>query len=183
MYANNAIRILDPSSPKKLLSIDNSNVNNYKVFYVGRPSSPRTNHSGHSSSFTPADGRWQSHSPCEGFQEMSRLARQVLIAWLLALYGSVSLCGIGLHALLETGPSHHNHGPSEQKVVTISGVSTHCPLCEFQAQGQLPVVKSRAACRPLVLRHVPLHSALHEGREQHPSSSPRAPPSSVLILV
>ena len=74
---------------------------------------------------------------------MSRLARQVLIAWLLALYGSVSLCGIGLHALLETGPSHHNHGPSEQKVVTISGVSTHCPLCEFQAQGQLPTVKSR----------------------------------------
>lgn len=114
---------------------------------------------------------------------MSRLARQVLIAWLLALYGSVSLCGIGLHALLETGPSHHNHGLSEQKVVTISGVSTHCPLCEFQAQGQLPVVKSRAACRPLVLRHVPLHSALPEGREQHTSSSPRAPPSSVLILV
>ena len=105
---------------------------------------------------------------------MSRLARQVLIAWLLALYGSVSLCGIGLHALLETGPSHHNHGRIEQKVVTISGVATHCSLCEFQSQGQLSTVKSRPACRPLVLTHIPLHAAIPSGREQHLSSTPRS---------
>ncbi len=51
MYANNAVRILDLSSPKKLLSIDNSKVNNQNLFYVGRPSSPRSNLSGRFSSF------------------------------------------------------------------------------------------------------------------------------------
>jgi hypothetical protein len=114
---------------------------------------------------------------------MSRFARQALFAGLLALYGSVSVCGIGLHALFETGPSHHDHGPGDEKLSTVSGVSTHCPLCEFQAQGQLPAAKPRPECRPLHLPHVVLHPAFSDGRERQLASHPRAPPSSRLILV
>jgi hypothetical protein len=118
---------------------------------------------------------------------MFRLARHALLAWLLALYGSVSLCGVGLHALLETGPSHHDHGiagePQGKSTPTISGVSTHCPLCEFQTQGQLPVFAPRPEYQPLVLAHVPLGSTLPDGRKRHASAIPRAPPFSVWKLV
>jgi hypothetical protein len=121
--------------------------------------------------------------PCEGMQAMSRLARHTLVALVVTLYGSVALCGVGLHGLMETGPSHHDHGPCRGEDATISGVSNHCPLCEFQAQGQLPLGASRLEAQPLVLPHLPLLLTLLVTSERHSSCSPRAPPSSLVMVV
>jgi hypothetical protein len=118
-----------------------------------------------------------------GNAAMFRLARHALVAWLVTVYGSVALCGVGLHGLMETGPSHHDHGPFRGADATISGASKHCPLCEFQAQGQLPLVVPGFEAQPLVLPHLPLDLTLLDSQERHSSCSARAPPSSPAMVV
>ena len=160
------------------MRIDNGNVNHQNLSYVS--SLLKTTRENRRSVVisSPAVRQLNSHLVVKVLSPMSRFARQALFAWLLALYGSVSLCGIGLHALLETGPSHHDHGQVEEKLSTISGVSTHCPLCEFQAQGQLPTAKPRPACRPLDVPHVPIHLLSPMAANDTFLRHPRAPPSS-----
>jgi hypothetical protein len=111
---------------------------------------------------------------------MPRSARLFLIAVLLALYGSVSLCGTGLHALMEPSPAHHCHDrESEQETKTVQAVSDHCLLCDFQAQGQLAVSLPALVSRPLDQPHLALVLEEVATRDRHPSSSPRAPPLSI----
>ena len=84
---------------------------------------------------------------------MTRILRQTLVALMLILYGSVSLCGVGLHALTESSGSHvptHEHDAKP-----VRAEPSHCSLCEFQAQGQLT---DRADPR------------LSRGRSPHPTS-------------
>jgi hypothetical protein len=105
---------------------------------------------------------------------MTRILRRTLVALLLILYGSVSLCGVGLHALAEPSGSHvptHEHDSK-----SIRAEPSHCSLCEFQAQGQLATEPIRVVSQPLTSPHVRLILAVVATRDRHPSSSPRAPP-------
>jgi hypothetical protein len=111
---------------------------------------------------------------------MSRFWRQTLIVMILTLYGFVSLCGSGLHALMESRASHASSGrDDEAKGPLLKAMSGHCPICEFQAQGQLAVEPARVVSRPHTAPHVALILALVASRDRHPSCSPRAPPISL----
>jgi hypothetical protein len=107
---------------------------------------------------------------------MFRLGRKAFVAYLLILYGSVSVCGASLHAVLEKTLAHHDHGPVKTAGATISGVSHDCLLCEFCAQGQLLVDMPRPASRLLATPHVSIAPALPNLPERHTSCHPRAPP-------
>jgi hypothetical protein len=110
---------------------------------------------------------------------MSRHVRQLLVSWLLALYGLVSLCGTGLHSLAEANLAHHDHAGGhcdDGSNTSISAANNHCPLCEFQAQGQLQVRTTPLASRPLAQTQVAIALTSILARDRHPSGSPRAPP-------
>ena len=111
---------------------------------------------------------------------MSRPVRLFLVTWLLALYGLVSLCGTGLHSLADANSAHHDHagghcdeGPNQ----SISAVNDHCPLCDFQSQGQLQVRTTTLTSRPLNQPYVTIIAIPTVALDQHPSGSPRAPPT------
>jgi hypothetical protein len=110
---------------------------------------------------------------------MARILRQTLVALMLVLYGSVSLCGSGLHALTDSGGSHassQTFGSKAGPTVRAGTGTTHCALCEFQAQGQMATEPFRIVSRPFTSPHVALILALVATRDRHPSCSPRAPP-------
>lgn len=111
---------------------------------------------------------------------MPRFRRQTLVATMLALYGLVSVCGSGLHALMDSGVSHAPADPGDQaKGSILKTVASHCPICDFQAQGQLAVEFSRVISRPYTSPHVTVVRGLVTSRDRHPSCSPRAPPISL----
>jgi hypothetical protein len=114
---------------------------------------------------------------------MSPLGRRALVACLLTLYVSVSVCGVSLHTMLERTLSHHDHGPAPGSGATISGVSHDCLLCEFYAQGQLPVEVPRPVSRPLGAFRVSLSATFPETPERYASCHPRAPPSARETIV
>jgi hypothetical protein len=114
---------------------------------------------------------------------MSRSLRQTLVVLMLVLYGSVSLCGSGLHALTEAGGAHassRRHDPKAGLTVQANSAQpksgAHCVVCEFQAQGQLSSEPFRIISRPFTSPHIALVLALIATRDRHPSCSPRAPP-------
>ncbi len=107
---------------------------------------------------------------------MFRLWRQVLTIAMLALYGSVSLCGNGLHALTERDAkavSTKATGASEGPFV--KAIAKHCTVCEFQTQGQLSADPPAVVSRPFTSPHLPITLAIVASR-RHSSASPRAPP-------
>jgi hypothetical protein len=106
---------------------------------------------------------------------MLRLGRHTLVAYLLILYGSVSVCGVSLHAVLEKSLAHHDHGPVKKAGATISGVSHNCLLCEFCAQGQLPAEVPHPAS-PLVAPHLSIAPAFPDAPGCYTSCHARAPP-------
>jgi hypothetical protein len=108
---------------------------------------------------------------------MPRSWRQTLGVTMLTLYGLVSLCGSGLHALIDSGVSHASADPGDQATGPIlKAIASHCPICDFQAQGQLAVEFTRVISRPYTSPHVSVVLALVASRDRHPSCSPRAPP-------
>ncbi len=110
---------------------------------------------------------------------MSRLSRQFVVVTMLILYGSVVLCGSGLHVLTDSDISRTASDRGDRGTgQAIKGASGHCPICEFQAQGQLAVEPARVVSRPHTAPHVALILALVASRDRHPSCSPRAPPIS-----
>jgi hypothetical protein len=120
-----------------------------------------------------------SFGPPFGMQSMPRTARIRLVACLVALYGSISLCGSGLHSLMEPSPAHHSHDREhERDSKTIQAVSDHCALCDFQAQGQLPVDSPPLESQRYDQPHLAFVAAVISARDRHTSSSPRAPPAS-----
>jgi hypothetical protein len=111
---------------------------------------------------------------------MPRFWRQTLIVTMLTLYGLVSLCGSGLHALMESRASHASSGrDDEAQGPLLKARSGHCPICEFQAQGQLAVEPARVVSRPHTAPHMALILALVASRDRHLSCNPRAPPISL----
>lgn len=109
---------------------------------------------------------------------MFRHGRQVLVACVLTLYGLVSVCGVSLHSVLEKTLSHHDHGPARAAGATISGISHNCLICEFAAQGQLPIALPLQVSRALGTFHLSLAPAFPETPARYPSCNPRAPPHS-----
>ena len=117
---------------------------------------------------------------------MARILRQTLVALMLVLYGSVSLCAFGLHALTHERRQLPPRRPPHdvRSVVHESphgGDSSHddpndCSLCRFLAQGQLKTEPVRVISRPFTSPHVHLILAVVATRDRHPSCSPRAPP-------
>ncbi len=111
---------------------------------------------------------------------MSRFVRQLLFAALIACHASVTLCGPCLHELAgsshATGTASKGHlpgGPSPSGRDTTDG----CLICQFFAQGQLPVTFSSEPsiqvidelAIPILPFTTPLPNPL--------PSSPRAPPA------
>jgi hypothetical protein len=104
---------------------------------------------------------------------MARIGRLALVALMLVLYGSVSLCGQGMHRLTEPSGSHvpdHDHDAKSVRA------ESDCSLCDFQAQGQMTAEPVRVVSRPFTSPHVGLILAEVATRDRHPSCSPRAPP-------
>jgi hypothetical protein len=113
---------------------------------------------------------------------MSRIARQGLAACFLALYVTVSHCGVGLHSVLEKTLAHHDHGPVQGTGATISGVSHDCLLCEFQAQSQIPLELPRQESHLLCVFHVAPPKARADALVQFAPCHPRAPPHACATL-
>jgi hypothetical protein len=114
---------------------------------------------------------------------MPRSWRQILIVTVLALYGTVSFYGYGLHAQMESETRRASSGPGAPAGgPLVKAVVNHCPVCEFQAQGQLAVEPTVVVSRPHTSPHVALILALVASRGRHPSSSPRAPPASLAAV-
>jgi hypothetical protein len=110
---------------------------------------------------------------------MSRIARHVLLASVLACHAVVTLCGPCLHAL--SGSSHEMGAATRSKRPDDTSQSRrdsadNCLICHFVAQGQLPVEftngPSIQQITELVAPAVPASVSL----PIHLPSSPRAPP-------
>jgi hypothetical protein len=118
---------------------------------------------------------------------MARYMRQILVAAILALYGSVSLFGTGMHAL--TGPLHSSHaktsGNSSDEGLgqALNSAIDHCPICAFHVQGQLSVESGPAVSRPLIQTLPRIIRTIIAARDPHPSAGPRAPPIAPAQLV
>ena len=73
---------------------------------------------------------------------MSRFARRILFASVIALHAVVSLCGQCLHEFAgsshQLGMASKAHGP-EDPARSPRDSADNCLICHFVAQGQLPV--------------------------------------------
>lgn len=87
---------------------------------------------------------------------MPWLARQILVAALIALHGAVTLCGTGLHALPGLGheselspraKNDHSHGPGKSAHESAGD----CQICQHLAQGQTAVDLSVGVSGPLAI--------------------------------
>jgi hypothetical protein len=111
---------------------------------------------------------------------MHRRAHRILMAWLLALYGTATLGGPALHALVGTdhGPARLASGEGGHADPTDrhDGAAHDCPICHFHAQGQLDVDPAEdrlidvARIRPTDPHPLTFPPALDR------PSGPRAPP-------
>lgn len=75
---------------------------------------------------------------------MPSTARKALVSLLIALHAAIMLCGPGLHAatgLGHLGATEASSRPDRapDQITTVSSAVEHCPLCDFLAQGQLPI--------------------------------------------
>ena len=80
------------------MRIDNVNVSHQNLSYISSLLKTARENRRSTLISSPAVRQLNSHLVVKVLSPMSRFARQALFAWLLVLYGSVSLCGIGLHA-------------------------------------------------------------------------------------
>ena len=119
--------------------------------------------------------------PRDPASAMPYTARQALAALLIALHAAVALCGPGLHAapgLGHAGPAGSSRGPDGPPglIKPPATALEHCPLCDYFAQGQVPLPPSpQASCR-LVLPFEPTRFPLLAPRPPLVSSRSRAPP-------
>jgi hypothetical protein len=112
---------------------------------------------------------------------MPRRPRRILIALLVAFHATVTTCGSCLHALPGWDHGATVRGPERDGRQIDPGKdlhesSHHCPICQFLAQGQLPIgVMSGPALRlvcVLVTQDLPEITP----RSSRRPSCPRAPP-------
>ena len=112
---------------------------------------------------------------------MPRNARKPLTALLIALHALIVVCGQAMHASPglshASAPAGSREGDGLPRWADLSVAPTeHCPVCEYFAQGQLPLV----AGLPILARPVsPLEPVLlpaHSPLRLVLASRSRAPP-------
>lgn len=105
--------------------------------------------------------------------------RRRLLTTLLALYGLVTLGGPALHALpgFDHGAKRTSEAPDSPGKSDPHQNSSHdCPICHFQAQGQLPIDPADAILVDVVrIRPADAPPLVVPPALDRPSS-PRAPP-------
>jgi hypothetical protein len=116
---------------------------------------------------------------------MSQIVRHLLFASVLACHGVVTLCGPCLHALPgsshELGATSRSHFPDDS-AQSRRDAADNCLICQFVAQGQLPVEFSTVnSIQGVIELVVPVLPASDTPSLQLPSS-PRAPPSTATTL-
>ena len=110
---------------------------------------------------------------------MYRFAQRILFASVIALHAVVSLCGQCLHEFAgsshQLGMASKAQGP-EDAAQSPRDSADNCLICQFVAQGQLPVECcsqiSVSAIAELPPPHFPAARLVHT----HIPSSPRTPP-------
>jgi hypothetical protein len=117
---------------------------------------------------------------------ITRFARQILFASLIACHAAVMLCGPCLHTLpgsthqMGAGAATKSHGP-EDSAPSRRDASDDCLICHFVAQGQLcAAIRSELAIQPAIEFVVPCLLAARPSAQPLPSS-PRAPPADAII--
>jgi hypothetical protein len=112
---------------------------------------------------------------------MSRIVRQILPAFLIACHTVVMLCGPCLHEL--PGATHHPTSAaskphrSDDPVPSRNDSSDGCLICQFVAQGQLPVELSRESLPHLIGEFVLSALPVSQSLSNPLPSCPRAPPN------
>ncbi len=112
---------------------------------------------------------------------MPRTARRALAAFLIALHAAISACGPGLHAAPGLGHPGRSVGLSGVEGTTSLAhpsvkLAEHCPLCDYFAQGQLPIASACLASCPLVAAAEPGRTAPLAPGPPRSLSRSRAPP-------
>ena len=107
---------------------------------------------------------------------MSRLVRQLLVASLLALYGSVSLCGSGLHALEDGEHGKHPLHADQSSVQPGGSSADDCPLCHYLVQGQMSVAVPPLPHPSLIQFRTTIVHRVCTCLDRFSSARPRAPP-------
>jgi hypothetical protein len=113
---------------------------------------------------------------------MSRFARHILFASVIALHAVVSLCGPCLHEFAgsshQLGLSSKAHGPDDPAQLPRDS-GDNCLICHFVAQGQLPV-EGCSQVSDLVISELPATSIpAVDSAHDHIPSIPRAPPRAI----
>ncbi len=110
-----------------------------------------------------------------------RRARQYLLASLFALYGMATLCGPALHALpgfghAECFGTYHGEGGTDGLPGEDTTSHGDCPICHFNAQGQIVAEPDFDRCLDVVQVLPPDDPPLVFPPALERPSSPRAPP-------
>jgi hypothetical protein len=116
---------------------------------------------------------------------MSQLVRRLLFASVLACHAAVTLCGPCLHALPgsshELGATSKSHRPDDSSQ-SRRDAADNCLICQFVAQGQLPIEFSTAISNQGVAELVAPALPASDTPSLPLPSSPRAPPSTATTL-
>jgi hypothetical protein len=113
---------------------------------------------------------------------MSRIVRHLLFASVIACHAFVTLCGPCLHAL--PGSSHDMGAASKSRRADDPSQSRrdaadNCLVCQFVAQGQLPVEFTHGPSILQVTELVTPALPISTTSALHLPSTPRAPPFAV----
>jgi hypothetical protein len=113
---------------------------------------------------------------------MPRPIRRFLVACLIALHASVTLCGPCLHALPGSGhaaglAAQGTNKPSPDSSTVPHSAPDHCPICHLFAQSQLGVEVVHLSTERYEGEATPLLQATLRSLSTALPSRPRAPPA------
>jgi hypothetical protein len=122
---------------------------------------------------------------------MKRHLKPLFAGGMLILYTGMMLFGQSLHALLGCEHDHawaepvaqtEGQAPGEFSSAIVAGEqhlqeADSCPICQFQAQGQLAPSLPACESRRLIVTDVPLQTPLLVASGVAVLHSPRGPPS------
>jgi hypothetical protein len=110
---------------------------------------------------------------------MQQLVRRLFLASLLALYGSVTVCGPALHSLPGCDhPGQLQTADQGSQPRSLTSSPDDCPICHFQSQGQFLVASDRDVCTDIVRIRPTDEPPLAVCTSVVRISIPRAPPLS-----
>ncbi len=105
---------------------------------------------------------------------MNRRVRRLLVGWVIAAYGAMSLCGPALHAL--PGMGHAKAFDRGDNSTQLATSHDDCPVCHFLAQGQIGADSDHDLWTDVVRVRPDDDLPLFSLPAPDGPSSPRAPP-------